>query len=1116
MAFLRRHRTALVPLFIAAIGAGGAVLLLPSGSEEPRNVLPSVLRIVSEQRQERIDCRNDHTREWRVVRAIEYTDPATGKSRRDEILSTIREVGSALCYRDLQGRWQPSVDQWEATASGFVADRRACRVHAAATLDGGCTLIANGAAVRLRPRSLMWSDGKTTVPAATLDPTAPARISRDDPSTLVLDGAVAGESRGDVELVLQGPTFHQNIRLDGPLVLPDGFDAQRTHLYILTAIEPLQLPLNVALTVHNGESAAAQTAGFGAPSLTTSATPALVTTPLWTSGDARPQELFAVLASNVCDSAPGRPRGLQAERGLWRDPADGRLYLVERVPYTWLAAAAYPVTFDPVLRTGTIGTETWTADATYRITGNVYVGGDRTLTIEPGTVIKFNAGKSINVTASGAKIIAKGEPFRTIVFTSTQDDNSGEDLTEGTGTPRPGDYSRAIWIGSSASADCRIEYCKIGYATMGISASKDFGMIRHCIISTCSGAGVYLSGSSMPDVFNNLIVACGGSLEAYDSGGSQCTMRNNTIACPSALASIYLSTNNASSRFTIENNLLTTPMEIGICRLPYYSSSTVTASNSAYYGVETQTYGRFTNSNPVTLGADPYDTANTQLGAYFINKSANPGGHQLVDAGTGSADTLYDGPEGFDVGPPEHVTESITGQATWSTRPGDSGLADIGYHHPRIDKLITGDIWCSTGDTLTIEPGVVVAVAGDSVLSVADDGVLRCNGDPRAYIQFPAGRAASMAIETPRRTAVAVNVDRAIAFDRSSRGSASVTYTRFLGNWCGLRTCSHPDPPYAPGSHTIAHCTFERCYSGYNACGTDVLLRNIHCDNCSCGFVLDFDHEAHTFEAHNCTFSRSSRGIEISEGDNPGLRIALLDCLFASCQNGLRLASEPPPSAPIDYNAYAACQSPIRLAYTSPESDGALGPHSLDLGSASPFSTAWSAWRDQWRLDQSKVWPTGCINAGSRHVAQARLEHTTTALDALELADKDRVDIGYHYPTALTVTDSHFDNTGPDAVLIIYRFASATADRILRIYNGAGILVYEAANPSLDTMLSVTWDGTGNQDEWNGVTLDAGTYTAVVTAGGTLEPFAVFNLYIEQSGNLGITHPETGARLGWH
>jgi hypothetical protein len=82
--------------------------------------------------------------------------------------------------------------------------------------------------------------------------------------------------------------------------------------------------------------------------------------------------------------------------------------------------------------TTNISTEvTWTADKTYILGGRIFVVDGGKLTIEPGTIIKGEAGSGPNATAlvvaRGGQIFANGTAQAPIIFTSVADEiKSGE------------------------------------------------------------------------------------------------------------------------------------------------------------------------------------------------------------------------------------------------------------------------------------------------------------------------------------------------------------------------------------------------------------------------------------------------------------------------------------------------------------------------------------------------------------------------------------------------------------------------------------------------------------------------------------------------------------------
>jgi len=78
---------------------------------------------------------------------------------------------------------------------------------------------------------------------------------------------------------------------------------------------------------------------------------------------------------------------------------------------------------------------TWTSDKIYELGGRITVANGATLTIEPGTIIKGQAGTGPNATAllvaRGSKLIAEGTEDAPIIFTSVADEISIEDVEVG-------------------------------------------------------------------------------------------------------------------------------------------------------------------------------------------------------------------------------------------------------------------------------------------------------------------------------------------------------------------------------------------------------------------------------------------------------------------------------------------------------------------------------------------------------------------------------------------------------------------------------------------------------------------------------------------------------------
>ncbi len=109
---------------------------------------------------------------------------------------------------------------------------------------------------------------------------------------------------------------------------------------------------------------------------------------------------------------------------------------------------------DPTARITANITEntTWKSGNVYILGGRITVMNGVTLTIEPGVIIKGEAGTGANATAllvaRGAKIMAEGTAAKPIIFTSVADEIMPEDITGGNfGSPNLDPDINGLWGG---------------------------------------------------------------------------------------------------------------------------------------------------------------------------------------------------------------------------------------------------------------------------------------------------------------------------------------------------------------------------------------------------------------------------------------------------------------------------------------------------------------------------------------------------------------------------------------------------------------------------------------------------------------------------------------------
>lgn len=131
----------------------------------------------------------------------------------------------------------------------------------------------------------------------------------------------------------------------------------------------------------------------------------------------------------------------------------------------------------PVVRvTSNVSSDaTWTADNTYILGGRIAVTDGATLTIEPGTVIKGEAGTGVNATAllvaRGSMINAVGTASLPIIFTSVADEITPADVAAGNyASPNLDPDINGLWGGV------------IILGNAPISASNDDGQLNEVAI----------------------------------------------------------------------------------------------------------------------------------------------------------------------------------------------------------------------------------------------------------------------------------------------------------------------------------------------------------------------------------------------------------------------------------------------------------------------------------------------------------------------------------------------------------------------------------------------------------------------------------------------------------
>ena len=170
---------------------------------------------------------------------------------------------------------------------------------------------------------------------------------------------------------------------------------------------------------------------------------------------------------------------------------------------------------------------TWTViSSPYVIVGDVTVIAGMTLTIQPGVMVKFAAGKSLNI---NGLLAAEGLTATHIVFTSIKDDTVGGD-SNGDGAasrPAPGDWGQIAFGDTSIDALTKLRYAEVRYGS-AIYVDAASPTINDNTINQNSGYGLHVRNNSSPSIQRNVIIdnAAGGLHYESTSAG---TLTDNVI-----------------------------------------------------------------------------------------------------------------------------------------------------------------------------------------------------------------------------------------------------------------------------------------------------------------------------------------------------------------------------------------------------------------------------------------------------------------------------------------------------------------------------------------------------------------------------------------------------------
>ncbi len=273
------------------------------------------------------------------------------------------------------------------------------------------------------------------------------------------------------------------------------------------------------------------------------------------------------------------------------------------------------------------GNTTWSvANSPYVIsTASVTVPAGVTLTIDPGVIVKFDSGMSLNI--SGVLNTSESATEQ-IYFTSLKDDileDSNGDL--GLSSPVYGDWG-GINIASGGAAN--LNHITVRYAGTNISSNGGFLSLSNSIISSASSYGVSASGSGSATLNGNTFSDnTSGAVSVNFSGGLSLSNSGNTAS------------GNGTRGIIISGTITTTEQRLVVDGLPYVLFGPVTVSSGKTLdidpGVIVKLSGAFQNTAFFNIAGTLNALGTASSPIYFTSlKDDSVGDDTNADSGANS------------------------------------------------------------------------------------------------------------------------------------------------------------------------------------------------------------------------------------------------------------------------------------------------------------------------------------------------------------------------------------------------------------------------------------------------------------------------------------------------
>ncbi|MBN9692809.1 MAG: hypothetical protein J0M24_21400 [Verrucomicrobia bacterium] len=343
----------------------------------------------------------------------------------------------------------------------------------------------------------------------------------------------------------------------------------------------------------------------------------------------------------------------------------------------------------------TVNDAVFESGETYYVTGPTSLGGSST-TFEAGVVIKYAHTNSPKLTVT-TPINWQAEPYRPVIFTSSDDALVGSPVISGTNVP----YFAQIALELTSGSPVNLSYLRIKKAKTAIRiGNSGVPTIRHAQFVNCEvglridhNIDMPLRNALLHNVSTNFVTASSGAKLRAE----HLTINTATWLCPqtNTILSIFLT-----------NSIL----------------AAIANTNSLSAGLNNSVV-----SNPSTV-FEAVGAGNHYLKAGDSNRNS---GSTAIDVQL-AADLKW-----LTTTAPTTLSAQYANSTFWtSVVARDTDIPDRGYHYPPIDYAL--DHVAVTGGTLTIQPGVVLAKFGTNNLGIrlAGSASLCAEGTPTNQIHY--------------------------------------------------------------------------------------------------------------------------------------------------------------------------------------------------------------------------------------------------------------------------------------------------------------------------------------------------------------------------------------------